>query len=478
MKRIVFSAAVCSVFVAGLVAAAAGAARTNAATPAPKITLTLPKQVVVGKTVQAKGTASGYEGAATVSLRGRQGSTATRLGRGRFKSGGYHLTFTAPVTPGTLTVQAALTIGGRTVASSPSLKLTVVAAETTPPPTNPPTPPVPPTPPTPPTEPEPPASTNSYWGAWIGPQFTGQAAPGDMHAVTDFEALAKKPLSLLETFSSFANCNQSGCKEFVPFPRAELEKIRGYGAIPLFTWASEASSGQLEQPEFELSDVAAGNYDKYIREWATAAKSWGHPFFLRFDWEMNGNWYPWSESLEDNSPGDYVAAWRHVHQIFAEVGATNAAWTWCPYIDPNNKLIDLHELYPGDAYVDWTCLDGYNHGSHTNPAGKFKSFSELFGPSYREISGEIAPSKPMLIGEVASTETGGSKAEWIEGMFSALPTEFPAVRGLMWFDYEYEGNDWAIETSDAATEAFADGIADPRYLGNSFAAATAPISPP
>jgi hypothetical protein len=39
----------------------------------------------------------------------------------------------------------------------------------------------------------------------------------------------------------------------------------------------------------------------------------------------------------------------------------------------------------------------------------------------------------------------------------------------MWFDYYDQGNDWPIETSAPATEAFAAGIGDPRYLPNEFA---------
>ena len=76
----------------------------------------------------------------------------------------------------------------------------------------------------------------------------------------------------------------------------------------------------------------------------------------------------------------------------------------------------------------------------------------------------------MLLAEVASSEHGGSKAEWIEEMFAELPGAYPQVRGLMWFDYDEANYEWPIETSPAATEAFAAGIGDPRYLTNSFAA--------
>jgi beta-mannanase len=255
--------------------------------------------------------------------------------------------------------------------------------------------------------------------------------------------------------------------------------MRGYGAIPLYSWASEGTGEADEQPEFQLADIVAGDFDAYIRRWATEAKAWGHPFFLRFDWEMNGNWFPWSESVDGNHPGEFVAAWRHVHDIFTEVGATNAAWVWCPYVNPNGNLPGDAALYPGDGYVDWTCLDGYNRGTTASPTAPYRSFDFLFGPDYRAITGAIAPTKPMLLGEVATSENGGSKAEWIEDMFAALPTAYPQVRGLMWFDYYDQGNDWPIETSAAATAAFAGGISDPRYLANSFAGTgTGPVPLP
>jgi hypothetical protein len=293
-----------------------------------------------------------------------------------------------------------------------------------------------------------------------------------MGAVTEFEKLTQKPLSILETFASWASCPGSSppCQATAAFPRPQFEAMRGYGAIPLYSWASEGTGEAAAQPEFQLADIIAGKFDVYIRRWAGEATAWGHPFFLRFDWEMNGNWFPWSESINGNQPGEYVAAWRHVHAIFTEVGATNASWVWCPYVNPNGNLQSPATLYPGDAYVDWTCLDGYNRGTTASPTAPYRSFDYLFGPSYREITESAAPSKPMLLGEVADSEHGGSKAEWIEDMFAALPTAYPQVRGLLWFDYYDQGNDWPLETSAAATAAFAAGISDPRYLPNSFAA--------
>jgi hypothetical protein len=315
-----------------------------------------------------------------------------------------------------------------------------------------------------------PASNSIYWGAWIGSQLTGTEAPWDMNAVSAFEADAQKHVSLVHFASPFADCSRNPCS-YYGFPTTPMENIRKHGAIPFFSWSSQSTPSNLNEPDFQLSDVIAGTYDSYIRSFATAAKNWGHPFFLRFDWEMNGNWFPWSEGVNGNKTGEYVTAWRHVHDIFASVGATNVSWVWCPNVDPNKEFRDSSSMYPGDDYVDWTSLDGYNWGKAPyRPAG-WKTFDQLFSSTYHRIVDTIAPSKPMVIGEVGSTEYGGSKATWIKEMLAELPVSYPKIHGLVWFNREAEGEpmDWSIETSSSAESAFAAGIQSPAYAGSQFA---------
>ena len=317
-------------------------------------------------------------------------------------------------------------------------------------------------------EPPPAAVASSiYWGAWIGDQLTGGQAPWDMNAVSKLESMAQKPLSTVHFAAPFASCSSSPCS-FYGFPTGPMENIRKHGSIPFFSWSSQSTPSSSNQPNFQLSDVISGTHDNYIRSFATAAKSWGRPFFLRFNWEMNGGWFSWSEGVNGNQKGEYVAAWRHVHDIFASVGATNATWVWCPNVDFNSEFQSLAPLYPGDSYVDWTCLDGYNWG--TNPArpDRWRSFDQLYKSTYDRIVGTIAPSKPMIVGEVGSTEYGGSKASWIKDMLARVPAAYPKIRGLLWFEKFDDGMDWPLETSSSATGAFAGGIQNAAYATNAF----------
>jgi hypothetical protein len=312
-----------------------------------------------------------------------------------------------------------------------------------------------------PPPPPPPPTKQIYWGAWIGSQFTGTEAPWDMNAVTDFEKLTGKPVSLINFSSPWMNCSSSPCKAY-NFDTTAFNNVRNHGSIPFFSWGSDSLPVSLNQPNLALSTIIAGNWDSYIKTWATAAKTWGHPFFLRFNWEMNGNWFPWAAGVNGNTASQYVQAWRHVHDIFTSVGATNVTWVWCPNVDPNNSYTPLSSLYPGDAYVDWTCLDGYNWDT------PWASFDQLYSSTYNQLVNSIAPSKPVVIGEQSSTEKGGSKASWITSMLTGIPQKYPQVGAVLWFEKYDSGMDWPIETSTSATAAFAAGIASSSYASNQF----------
>ncbi len=308
------------------------------------------------------------------------------------------------------------------------------------------------------------AQPEVLWGAEIGPQFTGTQAPWDMNAVTDFQRTVGKAPSIVAFNLPFEGCSPS-CN-YYEFPVKQLSAIRSYGAIPMLNWASMSSPLAVEEPSFRLANVVSGAFDEYIRSFALAAKAWGHPMFLRFNWEMNGDWFPWAQGANGNKPAEYVAAWRHVHNIFASVGATNVTWVWCPNVDPNHEFGNLGALYPGNAYVDWTCLDGYNFGTLKSPQG-WSTFNRIFSSTYSQIVNKIAPGKPLMIGEVASSEHGGSKAAWITEMLNEITNVDTAAKAVVWFDWAQEG-DWPIETSAASIAAFSQAISSPTFTTNTF----------
>jgi hypothetical protein len=113
------------------------------------------------------------------------------------------------------------------------------------------------------------------------------------------------------------------------------------------------------------------------------------------------------------------------------------------------------------------------------PSG-WQPFGSLFGPTYRAITRSITPRKPLMIAETASTELGGSKAQWIDEMLRReLPRRFPKVRALIYFNRLAEDVDWRLESSPAATAAFASAIGASYFSQGRFGAIRgSPIRPP
>jgi Glycosyl hydrolase family 26 len=231
-----------------------------------------------------------------------------------------------------------------------------------------------------------------------------------------------------------------------------LEGVAARGATPLITWNPWHLDGPVEQPRFALRTIAAGRHDDYIGTWATGLAAYGARVYLRFAPEMNGDWSPWCAGVNGNSAADYVAAWRHVHDRFADAGASNVRWVWCPNVVTATPMADL---YPGDAYVDWVALDGYNWGSGMPWGSTWRSFTQVFQDSYAELT--TITGKPMMIAETGSAEKGGDKAAWIENAFTQLADSFPKIRAFLWYNVDRRSADepdFRVESSPASLEAF------------------------
>lgn len=244
-------------------------------------------------------------------------------------------------------------------------------------------------------------------------------------------------------------------KDFLQAPPLdEMNAVQARGAVPLITWEPWAWGGGLTQPAYALDRITAGDFDAHITQWGQALTAWGHPVQLRFAHEMNGNWYPWAEGVNGNQAGDYVQAWRHVHDVVAATGASNVSWVWSPNV-PYWGSTDLSGLFPGINYVDIVALDGYNWGTSASWSG-WISPSDLFAPGIVQLR-SLAPGRPILIAETSSSEAGGSKADWNTDLVSYLAAQ-PDVMGLVWFHMQKEA-DWRINSSDASAAAFNSALA-------------------
>jgi beta-mannanase len=276
----------------------------------------------------------------------------------------------------------------------------------------------------------------------------GVSTPGGPLAASELDAvstLVNESPSVVMWYDDFAQAA----------PITELNAINARGATSLVTWEPWLWTGNgADQPAYSLDRITAGDFDTYIQQWGTALASWGKPVMLRFGHEMNGNWYPWAESANGNQAGDYVAAWRHVHDVIASTGATNVQWVWSPNV-PYWGSTPLTGLYPGAGYVDVVALDGYNWGTAASWS-TWTTPSALFGDGLTALR-NLAPGKPIIIAETASAEAGGSKTAWNTTLVSYLAAQ-PDITAFVWFNHNKEV-DWRINSTTASADAFAATLA-------------------
>ena len=188
--------------------------------------------------------------------------------------------------------------------------------------------------------------------------------------------------------------------------------------------------------------VTSGASDGYLRRYATVVRAFRHPVILSFGQEFNGGWYPWGYGR--CAPAQFVAAWRHVVDVFRAGGAGNVTWLWDANVEYAGSP-PLADWWPGASYVDWAGLDGY----YAYPGD---TFATLFAPSAAAI--RAFTGKPLLIAEAGVTAVDGPGR--LDDLFRGASAAGAA--GLVYFDVTQSGDpehqDWRLEDSPLMLAAF------------------------
>jgi hypothetical protein len=242
--------------------------------------------------------------------------------------------------------------------------------------------------------------------------------------------------------------------------------------VPMITWMPYGNGNPLVE-------IIQGEHDDWIKSEADKLKALNVQVLMRWGHEMNGNWYPWAGyvngeggdadggdaatdagGVPSSGPAKYVAAWRHVHDIFAAEGATNVVWVWCTNSNdvPDAPWNHWTLYYPGDDYVDWVGIDAYNWGNSSSCCIWTTFAGLLTGSPYQDYSAK----KPIMLPETASAEVGGNKGAWITAMHQNLETEFRGIRAVVWFDINKE-TDWRIDSSPSSLAAYQAMALDPYF---------------
>lgn len=300
----------------------------------------------------------------------------------------------------------------------------------------------------------PPSGHRLYWGAFV------QGAPFTTSSVSSLEGTVDHRPAIVMWFQEWHGQP--------PFPTQAARRLASRRIVPMITWEPwkpPLVPGKLvvEQPKYRLARIAAGSFDAYIRSYAEQVRRYGKPVLLRPFHEMDGFWYPWGGTVNGNTAAAFVAAWRHIHHIFDQVGATNVTWVWSVNHEsvPDVPRNVPARYWPGARYVDWIGISGFNWGTSSS-FGSWISFNQIYRSRIRMLLGYH---KPILLAEIGAVEVGGDKARWIRSTFTTIVRDYPQVKALVWYDRrDSRLEDWRIDSSAWSVAAFRSALDQPELL--------------
>lgn len=203
----------------------------------------------------------------------------------------------------------------------------------------------------------------------------------------------------------------------------------------------QSGRAPANEPSVTWANVAAGDFDAGLSRQAKGVAALHVPVFVTFEQEAN-------QRKKLDVRGDavqFIAAWRHVHEVFQREGATNAVWVWVMTGNGKN-LTRAGELWPGNTYVDWISWNVYNGAgcsSGSIDASSYTSFLSAFLPFYRWVHKYGAkigmdPHKPMMISEAGSIlypNNPQKTAAWYASIPSVI-AKYPQVKAVQLWDSE------------------------------------------
>lgn len=299
-----------------------------------------------------------------------------------------------------------------------------------------------------------------YFGMWTEGFWDEQTYTLRPEKLTQLQNLIGKKVAIAHYYRGWENLGK-------PSLITELQTINDNGWRPMLS-ANPYFFSQCQQNGKDLyKTIADGGCDIFLQSIGDNLKQYGKPLLLRFAWEMNIDSMEWSIQKTGSAPIDFVLAWKRFHDIVTTIGATNVKWVWSPNVITATS-ISYSSLYPGETYVDWVGFDGYNWGK-TQSWSNWESFSQIFTESYISLT-SLAPTKPLMIAEVNTTDVGGDKALWYQdALTTQIPYNFPAIKAVVFYNenrMKQENVNWLITVSPSSLQSFIDNIKNPMYLSS------------
>lgn len=333
--------------------------------------------------------------------------------------------------------------------------------------------------------------TGSYIGGIL---LGGQTSPEEFNNLTGVRH------SLFMQFVNFPDVIDANSSEYINLNNF-INECKAVSATPVIT--------------VETNDGLNSYTKDQITQFAKILSGFDLPIFLRWNHEMNGSWYLWSQQ-----PTLYISKFiEFSNEVHSK--ASNVAIVWTPnqgagypwadgtyynsspssedfaLLDTNkdgvwNWLDDPYSpYYPGDEYVDWVG-HSYYHWSNSGvrgvnevpAAGQWIEANGIGGsatvPNFHDIYA-VGHNKPMMIAETSAlydpNDTKGGhasetdiKKEWVKQVYTTLQDSLPKVKAILWFSqlkYEQEVSgdvDWRLTSDQQVTDYYSEVVADPYFI--------------
>jgi len=256
-------------------------------------------------------------------------------------------------------------------------------------------------------------NTPLLWGAYVG----------DVANLAGFETMVGKKVNL---YADFVGWTEN-------FPLNLSGMVGQQGKTLIIFW----------EPSFGYDNILNGSQNDYIKQFALDAKSYSYPIILvPFD-EMNLNEEAWGYGKNNNSADKFKAAWRYIHDSFADDPNVKFGLAYNNLSVPDTIDNSFANYYPGSAFVDYVGVDGFNF------ANPWQTFGQVFDSGMEKVA---TYKKPVIIFSAAS-DAGPGKATWIrDGLGSHIKT-YKNVIGWVWFNQGGTPN-WLVNSDAQSLTAF------------------------
>jgi hypothetical protein len=259
-------------------------------------------------------------------------------------------------------------------------------------------------------------------------RYLGVYEPGVPGSYTSVEEFAKNVGRQPNLVSYYSGWNEA-------FQTTFAETAASHGATTIV---------EIDPTDISLAKIADGKYDSYLTSYANQVAAFKHTVVISFGHEMNGFWETWG--YRHVPAQTFVAAWRHIVDVFRRQGADNVTWLW-QVNSASSQTGPVRDWWPGSAYVTWVGVSGYYYVSGN-------TYANVFTPVVTSI--RQFTSDPLLIAETAVGPQAG-QTRGIEDLFAGLRAQH--ALGLVWFDQHsygglYKGEDWRLEDNQSALNTF------------------------